>query len=185
MAPLGEAGVVQDLLDVVEGEAAKDGQTTVQPDVLSEGECADRGGGDDEGSEAGGGDDGGTGEEGTADVEVLLLLSSGTDHGESAHHGDSVETGAAEERGRNEGEEGSDKGSLGGVESCPHGVLGDVAVVTKVSIRILPYHIWWDRKTHLSGLMDRVPIMVAKLSARPPIPTTQGFVTIKRYTKPV
>lgn len=30
-----------------------------------------------------------------------------------------------------------------------------------------------------------MPIMVAKLSARPPIPTTQGFMTIILYVKPV
>merc|ERR1712093_186848 len=35
-AALAETGVVQDLLDVVEGEATKDDKTTVEPEVLSE-----------------------------------------------------------------------------------------------------------------------------------------------------
>lgn len=127
-ASLRKTSMVQHLLHVIEREAAKDGQSTIQPDLLRVGQGAGGGRGDDERGEAGGGDDGGTGEEGTADVEVLLLLGRGAHDGEGAHHGDGVEAGAGEDGGRAEGEEGGDKGGLGGVEGCPHGVLGNIAV---------------------------------------------------------
>ena len=43
--------MVQHLLDIVEGEATKDSQATVQPDILGERKSADSGGGEDERSE--------------------------------------------------------------------------------------------------------------------------------------
>lgn len=124
---LGEAGVVQNLLDVVEGEATENGETTVQPQALSEGEGSDGGGGDDERGETRGSDDGGTSQKRATNVEVLLLLSSGTDDRDTTHHGDSVETSTGDEGTRNEGEERGDKGGLGGVEGGPESVLGDIA----------------------------------------------------------
>ena len=127
-AGLSETSMVENLLDVIEGEATEDGKTTIEPEVLGEGEGADGSGGEDERSETGDGDNGSTGEKRTADVEVLLLLSGGTDEGDGTHHGESVETGASEKSGRSHGDERSDKGSLGGVEDGPAGILGDVAV---------------------------------------------------------
>lgn len=129
-----QAGVVQHLLHVVQGEAAEDGEAAVQPEVLGEGERAHGRGGQEHGGETGDGDDGGAGEEGTADVQVLLLLSGGTDDGQGAHHGNRVGTGAGEQRHGDKGEHGSDKSGLGGVESCPEGVLGNVAENQRVSI---------------------------------------------------
>lgn len=125
---LGETGVVQNLLDVVESEATKDGEATVQPDALGKGNGSDGGSGEDERSEAGDGDDGSTGEERASDVEVLLLLGSGADERQAAHHGNGVETSAGDERAGDEGEQRGDKGGLGDVEGGPHGVLGDIAV---------------------------------------------------------
>lgn len=124
---LGETSVVEDLLDIVQSEPTKHSKTTIQPDALSEGKGSDSGGGDDERGETRSSDDGGTSQQRTTNVEVLLLLSSGTDNGKTTHHGDGVETGTSKKSGRNEGEERSDKSSLGGVESGPEGVLGDVA----------------------------------------------------------
>lgn len=128
---LGKTGVVQHLLDIIQGKATKEGQTTVQPDVLGEGQGTDGSGGKDQGSEARDGDNGSTGKERTADVEVLLLLSGGADERDTAHHGDGVETGTGEERGRGDGHEGGDESGLGSVEDSPEGVLGDVAVNQK------------------------------------------------------
>lgn len=125
---LGQARVVKHLLDIVQGEAAKDGETTVQPEVLSEGQSSDGSGGDEEGSKTRSSDDGSTGQERTTDVQVLLLLSSGADNSQTTHHGKGVETGTGEEGTGDEGEKRGDEGSLGGIESGPEGVLGDVVV---------------------------------------------------------
>lgn len=182
---LSETGVVEHLLDVVQSEATKDSQTTIQPDTLGEGKSADGSGGDDQGSEARDSNDGGTSQKRTTNVEVLLLLSSGTHDGQSAHHGNSVETSAGEQRHGDKGKQRSDKSGLSSVEGGPESVLGDVAVDTKRLATDRHTNNVSKSKTYLSGLIDRVPIMVAKLRAKPPIPTTQGFVTISRYTKPV
>lgn len=130
-ASLGETSMVENLLDIVEGEATEDGKTTIEPEALSEGESADGSGGKDERGETRDGDDGSTSEERSTDVEVLLLLGGGTDERDGTHHGESVETGASEESGRSHGEERSDESSLGGVEDSPAGILGNVAVVEK------------------------------------------------------
>lgn len=126
-AALRQAGVVQDLLDVVQGEAAEDGKTAVERDALGDGERADGSGGQDHGREAGGDDDAEAGQERSADVEVLVLLSGGADDGEGSHHGDGVEAGAGEEGTGDHRQERGDHGGLGRVEGRPHGVLGDVA----------------------------------------------------------
>lgn len=120
--------MVENPLDIIEGKAAEDSKTTIEPEVLGEGKGADGSGGENQRSETRNGDNGSTGEKRTANVEVLLLLSGGTDKRDGAHHGDGVETGASEESGRGHGEEGSDKGGLGSVEDGPAGILGDVAV---------------------------------------------------------
>ena len=127
-AALSETGLVLDLLDVIEGEATEDGKTTVEPNVLGPGKGADGVGREDQRSETGNGNNASTGKEGTANVEVLVLLGGGTDKGEAAHHSNGVETGASDKSGAGHGEERSDHGSLGGVEDGPGGILGDVAV---------------------------------------------------------
>lgn len=126
-AALGQTGVVEDLLDVVQSETTKDGETTVQPDVLGKGQGTDSSSGNDERSETRDGNNGGTGQQRSTNVEVLLLLGSGTDKGDGAHHGDSVKTGTSNQGTRSECDQGSDEGSLGSVEGSPEGVLGDVA----------------------------------------------------------
>lgn len=142
-AALGKTGVVQNLLDVVEGEAAKDSETAVQRDALGQGEGADGGDGQQHRREAGGDDDAEASEEGPADVEVLVLLGGGTDDGEGAHHGDGVETGTGEKGTGNHCQERGDHGGLGCVEGGPHGVLGDVAVDALVfTTRILKMCSW-------------------------------------------
>jgi len=90
-------GVVQDLLHIIKSEASKDGQTTIEPDVLSEHEGPCSSGGQNQGSETGESDDGDAGEQRTTKVEILFLLGGGTDKGDGAHHADSVETGAGED----------------------------------------------------------------------------------------
>lgn len=120
--------MVQHLLHIVQREAAKDGETSVQPDVLGKGECSDSGGGDDKRRKTRGGNDGGAGQQRSTDVQVLLLLSGGSDDRQRTHHGNGVETGTGEQRTRDKGQQGGDKGGLGGVESSPESVLGDVAI---------------------------------------------------------
>jgi hypothetical protein len=125
---LGETGVVQNLLDIVEGEATEDGKTTVEPDALSESESSESSGGKDQRGKTRGGNNCSTSQERTTNVEVLLLLSSGTDKSKTTHHGDGVETSTAQDSRRNEGEERGDKSGLGGVEGGPESVLGDIAI---------------------------------------------------------
>lgn len=126
--PLGKAGVVQDLLNVVEREAAKDCETTVEPEVLGEGKRPNGSHGDDERSQPRDGNNGSTGQEGSTNVEVLFLLGGGADKRDGAHHGDGVEASTGNERARNEGEKRSDESGLRRVEGRPKGVLGYVAV---------------------------------------------------------
>ena len=111
--------MVQDLLHVVQGEAAEQRETTIQPDVLGKSQCPNGGGGDDKGSKTRNGDESGTREKRAADVEVLLLLGSGPDEGDSAHHSNGVEAGAGDERAGGEGDERRDESGLGGVEGGP------------------------------------------------------------------
>lgn len=124
--PLGEASVVQDLLDVVEGEAAEDGETAVQPDLLGPHQGAGRSGGEDQRGETGERDDGHTGEERATQVQVLLLLSGGADESDRAHHADSVETGTSEQGGVHE-HQGREQRSLGEVERRPKTVFDHIA----------------------------------------------------------
>lgn len=132
--------MVQDLLDVVQGEATEDGKTTVQPDALRPHQSAGRGGGEDERRETGQSDDGNTGEQRATEVHVLLLLGSRTDEGDRAHHTDSVETSTGEDGGVNEHERG-EKGGLSDVESTPGGVLKEVAIFDM----LVPVYqfFWW------------------------------------------
>ena len=125
-ATLSHAGVVEDLLHVVQCEATEDGETTVQPNVLSPHQCARSGSGDDHGGKTGKCDDSDTSEEGATEVHVLVCLGSSTDEGERAHQTSSVESGACEDGGVHEEERG-EEGTLGDVEGGPEGVLLHVA----------------------------------------------------------
>lgn len=180
-APLGKSCMVEHLLDIVEREATKHSQSSVQPDVLGKGQGSHGGRGDDQGREARGHDDSSACEERTADVQVLLLLGCRANDGDGAHHGHGVQAGAGDEGPGGEGKEGSDEGCLRGVEGGPESVLGDVAVSHKI-VRACAGRRRGSRTfegaTYLSGSMALVPIMVPKLRARPPIATTQGFVTM-------
>lgn len=184
VASLCQTSVVQHLLHIVKSEATKDSETTVQPEVLGESESANSGGGKNEGCKAGKTNNYGTSEQGTTDVEVLLLLGGGADNGDGTHDTNGVEAGASKEGSGGKGEEGSHESSLGSVEGSPERVLGNVAIAD-----VSRYSLWVHQlnqvQTYLSGAMDRVPIMVAKLSARPPIPTTHGFMTMSLYVNPV
>lgn len=118
--------MVQDLLDVVQGEATEDGKTTVEPDVLGPHEGAGSSGRQDHGSETGESNDGNASKERTTEVEVLLLLGSRADESDGAHHTDRVETSASEQGGVHEHER-REKSGLGQVEETPQCVLLDVA----------------------------------------------------------
>lgn len=118
--------VLKHLLDIVEGEATKDGETTIQPNVFSEGQGTSSGGWKDHGSETRKSDDGDTSKEGTTEVEILFLLGGGTNESDGAHHTDSVETSASEDS-RSEEEHGREKSGLSEVEGGPEAVLGNVA----------------------------------------------------------
>lgn len=126
-AALAHPGVLKHLLNVVKGEASEDGKTTVQPDVLGPHEGATSSGRQNHGGEAGDGYESYTGEEGTAEVEVLLLLGRGANKGDAAHHTDCVQTCAGEDGWRVEHEGGEESG-LGEVEGGPEGIFGNVTV---------------------------------------------------------
>jgi hypothetical protein len=97
VAALGETGMVQDLLDIVEGEATEDGQTTVQPDTLRPHQGAGCGDGKNHGGKTGESDEGDTSEKGTSKVQIFLLLGGGANEGNRAHETDGVETSAGEQ----------------------------------------------------------------------------------------
>lgn len=121
--------MVKHLLHIIQSEAAKDGKTTVQPDVLSESQGPDSGSRDNKRGQTRGGDDGSTGQKRSANVEVFLLLSRSADDRQGTHHGDSVEASAGEKRHGDKRQHGSDKGSLSGIKGSPEGILGDVAII--------------------------------------------------------
>lgn len=119
--------MVQDLLDIVEGEATEDSKTTIQPDTLRPHQSAGSGGGKDQRSETGESNDGDTGKKGTAKVQVLLLFRGGTDESDRAHHSNGVETSASKDSRVDEHQRGQ-KSSLGHVKGTPKGVLCDIAI---------------------------------------------------------
>jgi len=125
--------MVQNLLDIIQREAAKHRQATIQPDTLTPHQSAGSGSGQGQGSETGDGDDGDAGEQRPAEVEVFFLLGSGADEGDAAHHGEGVEACAGEESGLEEEEGGEDAG-LGYVEGGPEGVFRDVAFLVPLSV---------------------------------------------------
>lgn len=125
-APLGHASVVKDLLDVVESEASEDGKTTIQPDLLRPHQSTGGGGGKDKRRESREGNDGHTGKQRCSKVQVLLLLSRGTNESNRAHHSNSVETSTSEKSGVHEHQRRKER-SLGEVKASPETVLHNVA----------------------------------------------------------
>lgn len=124
---LGQASVVKDLLHIVESEATEDGETTVEPNALGPHQCAGGGDGQDHGGETGESDDGHTRKERTTEVQVLLLLSGGTNERNRAHQADGVDTGASEQS-RVEEHQRREERSLSKVKGSPEAVLRNVAV---------------------------------------------------------
>lgn len=134
--------MIQDLLHIIQREAAKDGQAAVEPDALAPHQGPRRGDGHNQRCEAADCDDGHAGQEGTAQVEVFFLLGGCADEGDAAHHGDGVETGAGEEGGLEEEEGGEDAG-LGDVEGGPEGVFGDVARESVSLVLVILFYFLW------------------------------------------
>jgi hypothetical protein len=177
-ALLTETGVVKDLLHVIEGEASKDNQTSVEPEVLGKHQRASCCDGEDERSQAGQGDNGNTSEKWTTNVEVFFLLGCGTNKGETAHQTDSVETGTSEDGGVVEHER-SEEGGLSQVEGGPKGVFRDVAGQC-VLAEGRKEEERKKKKTHFSGGHMRVPIMVPMDPTRPIPMTSHGLADIRR-----
>lgn len=118
----------KNLLDIVESEASEDGETSVKPDVLSESECADSGGGEDHWGEATDGDESYTCEERSTEVKILFLLSSGSNESDRSHHSDGVETGAGDQSWRCHEQKRGEKGTLSGVECSPEAIFRKIVV---------------------------------------------------------
>jgi hypothetical protein len=125
-ALLRHARVVQHLLHIIQGEAAEDGETAVQPDVLSPHERACGCGGDHHRCKARKSDNGDTSEKRAAKVHVLVRLGCRADERKRPHKSSCVETGAGEDGGVHE-EERREEHGLGDVEGGPESVLLNVA----------------------------------------------------------
>jgi hypothetical protein len=95
--PLSHASMLQDLLHVVQGEASKDSETTIQPNLLTPHQRAGGGGREHKRCKAGDGHDGDTGQKGTTEVEVFFLFGGGADESDGTHHAERVDTGAGED----------------------------------------------------------------------------------------
>ena len=175
--------MMQNLLRIVKREPPKHRQPTIQPDPLTPHERPSRRDGQNERSKARDSDDGNTGEQGAAEVEVFFLLGGGADEGDGAHHGNCVETGAGKDGRLHEHERGED-GGLTQVEAAPEGVFLNVTGVA-VSLTFNSEVSNGELKTHLSGLVLKVPYIVPILAASPTPMTTQGFVVISLYDHPL
>ena len=125
-ADLRHARVVENLLHVVQREAAEDGQAAVQPDVLGPHQRPRRSGGDHERRDPRERDDGDAGEQRSSQVQVLLLFRRRPDERDRAHHPDGVQTGSNKE-GRVQEHQRRDDCGLGRVEGGPEGVLLNVS----------------------------------------------------------
>lgn len=125
-ASFGKPGMVENLLHIVEGEATEDRESTIQPDVLCPHQSPGSGRREDEGCESGEGDNDHTGEEGTAKVEVLLLLGRSTNEGDRTHHAHGVKT-SSRKKGRRHEQEWREDGGLRNVETGPQRVFLNVA----------------------------------------------------------
>jgi hypothetical protein len=97
--PLGHAGMHQDLLNIVEGETAKDGEAAIEPDLLAPHQGAGGGGWQHQGREAGDGHDGDTRQQRAAQVQVFFLLGRRAHKRDGAHHPERVEPRTREDGG--------------------------------------------------------------------------------------
>jgi hypothetical protein len=137
--PLSHSSMSQDLLHIIECEATEDGQTTPQPDVLSESQSTSSSGGKDQGSETRYGDESASSKKWSTEVEVFFLLSSGANEGNRSHHGEGVETGTADDSGRCHEEEWSDECGLSDVEGGPESIFLNIASKTISAYRSLSH----------------------------------------------
>jgi hypothetical protein len=167
--------VVENLLHIVEREPAKDGQASIQPDVLREGKCPYCCGGEHEGRKSGNGNESDTSKEGSAEVQVFLLFSCRSNKGDRAHHSYCVESSTGDQCRWCHEEKRRKEGTLRDVESGPETILGEIAVPI---MSICNYGEGGLGETYLSGLVALVAIMVPMDSPSPPIMTTQGLVAI-------
>jgi hypothetical protein len=167
------SSVHEHLLDIIEGEATKDRQATVQPDVFCECECSDGGGWENEGSEAGHCHDGDASEKRSAKVEVLFLFGGCAHKRNGAHHGECVEPSSSDDGRWCHEHERCDEGCLGDVEGSPEAILLNVAIKCE---RKLKEEL--TVCTYLLGSVALVPIIVPKLRARPAPITIHGFVAM-------
>jgi hypothetical protein len=131
--------VLQHLLDIIQGETAEDSQTTIQPNVLSEHQCARSGSRDDHGRKSRKSDDGDASEERSAQVEVLFLLGGCADKSNGTHHADGVETSAGKDDGVHEEERREEQG-LSDVEAGPEGVLLHIADIISIYHKMYQYN---------------------------------------------
>lgn len=177
-AALGHAGVVKDLLHIVESEATKDSKTAVQPDVFSPHQCAGSGGGYDHGGKTRKSNDGNTSEQRATEVHVLVGLGGSANERKRAHETSSVETGACE-NGRVHEEERGKEGGLGDIEGSPESVLLDVAACCQYVMRGNV-----DDCTHFCGLVAMVPYIVPMLAARPTPMTSHGLAAMSLKDQP-
>lgn len=141
--------MVQDLLNIIEGETTEDSKTTIQPDTLRPHQSASSSSGEDHRGKTGESDKNDTSEERSTKVQVFLLLGGGTDKSNRAHHTDSVEASASENRGVHEHQRGQ-KSSLGQVEQSPAAIFHNVADMA-VSNTIFEWQTGEDSDTYLSG----------------------------------
>lgn len=125
-AALSETSVMQNLLDIVQSEATENGKTTIEPDVLSEGESADSSSWQYEWCKAGNSNDGDTSQKWSTEIEIFVGLSGSSDEGDGAHHSDSVETGAGHDSRWSHEHQRRNEHSLCSIESSPKSVLLDV-----------------------------------------------------------
>jgi len=131
VATLGQTSVVQDLLNIIESEAAEDSQTTVEPDTLRPHQSASGGSRENHGGKTGKGNKNDTSKQRSTEVQVLLLLGGSTNESDGAHQTDSVKTSAGEDSRVVEHERRQESG-LSQVEKSPATIFHNIAN-TKVS----------------------------------------------------
>ena len=124
-AALRQPGIVQNLLHIVQGNAAKHGEPTVHGDSLRRHQGS-RAEGQDHGREAGEQHNGQPGEERATKVEIFILLGGCTNERYRADYADRVQARAGDDSRIVEEERGED-GSVREVEGGPEEVLLDVA----------------------------------------------------------
>ena len=120
--------MVEDLLDIIKGEATKDGKATIQPNVLGEGQGTDSSRWEDQWSESRDCNNGNTSKEWSTKVKILVGLGGSTNEGNRTHHSNSVKTSTGHDGWWSHEHQWSDEESLGSVESSPQSVLLDIVI---------------------------------------------------------